>query len=116
MKPFDFAFNAFHRRYRGQAYSCQPTDYSQCTAVITQYQKSVCVSRTVPLLSCCPLTVCLRDEVIVHIQRPEDTPLNSNRRLIWCPFIPEDNEENPEDGCQTLALLHEDRVGITPIY
>lgn len=52
----------------------------------------------------------LRDEVIVHIRRPEDTPLNSNRRLIWCPFIPEDNDENPEDMCQTLALLHEDRV------
>ncbi|XP_061102510.1 enhancer of mRNA-decapping protein 4 isoform X3 [Conger conger] len=52
------------------------------------------------------------DEVIVHIRRPEDTPLNSNRRLIWCPFIPEENEENPEDACQTLALLHEDRAEV----
>ncbi|KAI7802563.1 enhancer of mRNA-decapping protein 4 [Triplophysa rosa] len=51
-------------------------------------------------------------EVIVHIRRPEDTPLNSNRRLIWCPFIPEDNDENPEDTCQTLALLHEDRAEV----
>ncbi|TSS72701.1 Enhancer of mRNA-decapping protein 4 [Bagarius yarrelli] len=54
----------------------------------------------------------LRDEVIVHIRRPDDTPLNSSRRLIWCPFIPEDNEENPEDGCQTVALLHEDRAEV----
>uniref|UniRef100_A0A9J8CS51 Enhancer of mRNA-decapping protein 4 n=1 Tax=Cyprinus carpio carpio TaxID=630221 RepID=A0A9J8CS51_CYPCA len=54
----------------------------------------------------------IQDEVIVHIRRPEDTPLNSNRRLIWCPFIPEDNDENPEDACQTLALLHEDRAEV----
>ncbi|XP_051953826.1 enhancer of mRNA-decapping protein 4-like [Xyrauchen texanus] len=52
------------------------------------------------------------DEVIVHIRRPDDTPLNSNRRLIWCPFIPEDNFENLEDPCQTLALLHEDRAEV----
>lgn len=52
------------------------------------------------------------DEVIVHIRRPEETPLNCNRRLIWSPFIPEENEENPEDGCQTLALLHEDRAEV----
>lgn len=68
------------------------------------------------LLLCYPLTVSIREEMIVHIRRPEDTPLNSNRRLIWCPFIPEDNDENPEDGCQTLALLHEDRVGIIFYY
>uniref|UniRef100_A0A4W5R4Q0 Enhancer of mRNA-decapping protein 4 n=1 Tax=Hucho hucho TaxID=62062 RepID=A0A4W5R4Q0_9TELE len=52
------------------------------------------------------------DQVIVHVRRPEDTPLNSNRRLIWCPFILEDNEENPEDVSQTLALLHEDRAEV----
>uniref|UniRef100_A0A8C7J6S8 Enhancer of mRNA-decapping protein 4 n=1 Tax=Oncorhynchus kisutch TaxID=8019 RepID=A0A8C7J6S8_ONCKI len=52
------------------------------------------------------------DQVIVHVRRPEDTPLNSNRRLIWCPFILEDNEENPEDASQTLALLHEDRAEV----
>uniref|UniRef100_A0A8C7F2H8 Enhancer of mRNA-decapping protein 4 n=1 Tax=Oncorhynchus kisutch TaxID=8019 RepID=A0A8C7F2H8_ONCKI len=50
--------------------------------------------------------------LVVHIRRPEDTPLNSNRRLIWCPFILEDNEENPEDASQTLALLHEDRAEV----
>uniref|UniRef100_A0A8C1GIP9 Enhancer of mRNA-decapping protein 4 n=1 Tax=Cyprinus carpio TaxID=7962 RepID=A0A8C1GIP9_CYPCA len=54
----------------------------------------------------------IQDEVLVHIRRPEDTPLNSNRRLIWCPFILEDNDENPEDACQTLALLHEDRAEV----
>ncbi|XP_030622392.1 enhancer of mRNA-decapping protein 4 [Chanos chanos] len=54
----------------------------------------------------------IQDEVVVHIRRPEDTPLNSNRRLIWCPFIPEDNDESPEDACQTLALLHEDRAEV----
>uniref|UniRef100_A0A673WMJ8 Enhancer of mRNA-decapping protein 4 n=1 Tax=Salmo trutta TaxID=8032 RepID=A0A673WMJ8_SALTR len=52
------------------------------------------------------------DQVIVHVRRPEDTLLNSNRRLIWCPFILEDNEENPEDASQTLALLHEDRAEV----
>ncbi|KAK0149334.1 Enhancer of mRNA-decapping protein 4 [Merluccius polli] len=46
------------------------------------------------------------------ILRPEDTPLNSHRRLIWCPFILEDNEENQEDTNQTLALLHEDRAEV----
>uniref|UniRef100_A0A8C7R081 Enhancer of mRNA-decapping protein 4 n=1 Tax=Oncorhynchus mykiss TaxID=8022 RepID=A0A8C7R081_ONCMY len=54
----------------------------------------------------------IQDQVVVHIRRPEDTPLNSNRRLIWCPFILEDNEENPEDASQTLALLHEDRAEV----
>ncbi|XP_041964644.1 enhancer of mRNA-decapping protein 4 isoform X5 [Alosa sapidissima] len=54
----------------------------------------------------------IQDEVVVHIRRPEDTPLNSHRRLIWCPFIPEDNEESPEESCQTLALLHEDRAEV----
>ncbi|XP_062860187.1 enhancer of mRNA-decapping protein 4 [Trichomycterus rosablanca] len=57
----------------------------------------------------------IQDEIIVHIRRPEDTPLNSNRRLIWCPFIPEDNEESPEEACQTLALLHEDRAEVWDI-
>lgn len=50
------------------------------------------------------------DQVVVHIRRPEDTPLNSHRRLIWCPFIQDDNEDNQDDTSQTLALLHEDRV------
>ncbi|CAL9697140.1 unnamed protein product [Knipowitschia caucasica] len=49
------------------------------------------------------------EEIIVHIRRPEDTPLNPHRRLIWCPFILDDNEENQDDISQTLALLHEDR-------
>lgn len=53
-----------------------------------------------------------RDQVVVHIRRPEDTPLNSHRRLIWCPFIQDDNEENQDDTSQTLALLHEDRVSV----
>ncbi|XP_014852411.1 PREDICTED: enhancer of mRNA-decapping protein 4 isoform X1 [Poecilia mexicana] len=48
------------------------------------------------------------DQIVVHIQRPEDAPLNSHRRLIWCPYILEDNEENQDDTSQTLALLHED--------
>ncbi|KAF7660134.1 hypothetical protein LDENG_00287480 [Lucifuga dentata] len=52
------------------------------------------------------------DQVVVHIRRPEDTPLNSHRRLIWCPFIPDDNDENQDDGSQTLALLHEDRAEV----
>ncbi|KAM4734818.1 enhancer of mRNA-decapping protein 4 isoform 1-T1 [Anableps anableps] len=52
------------------------------------------------------------DQIVVHIQRPEDTPLNSHRRLIWCPFILEDSEENQDDTSQTLALLHEDRAEV----
>ncbi|XP_048886559.1 enhancer of mRNA-decapping protein 4-like isoform X1 [Brienomyrus brachyistius] len=54
----------------------------------------------------------IQDEILVHIRRPADTPLSSNRRLIWCPFIPEENEEGPEESCQTLALLHEDRAEV----
>lgn len=53
-----------------------------------------------------------RDQIVVHIRRPEDTRLNSHRRLIWCPFILDDNEENQDDTSQTLALLHEDRVSL----
>ncbi|XP_041852638.1 enhancer of mRNA-decapping protein 4 isoform X3 [Melanotaenia boesemani] len=52
------------------------------------------------------------DQIVVHIQRPEDTPLNSHRRLIWCPFILDDSEENQDDVSQTLALLHEDRAEV----
>ncbi|KAK2841882.1 hypothetical protein Q5P01_012082 [Channa striata] len=52
------------------------------------------------------------DQIVVHIRRPEDTPLNSHRRLIWCPFILDDNEENQDDPSQTLALLHEDRAEV----
>lgn len=48
--------------------------------------------------------------MVVHVQRPENTPLNSHRRLVWCPFIQDDSEENQDDASQTLALLHEDRV------
>lgn len=52
------------------------------------------------------------DQVVVHIRRPDDIPLNSHRRLIWCPFIQDDNEDNQDDTSQTLALLHEDRVEV----
>ncbi|KAM3609289.1 uncharacterized protein V6R79_012488 [Siganus canaliculatus] len=52
------------------------------------------------------------DQVVVHIRRPDNTPLNSHRRLIWCPFIQDDNEENQDDTSQTLALLHEDRAEV----
>lgn len=52
------------------------------------------------------------DQIVVHVRRPEDTPLNSYRRLIWCPFILDDNEENQDDTSQTLALLHEDRAEV----
>ncbi|XP_053283390.1 enhancer of mRNA-decapping protein 4 isoform X2 [Pleuronectes platessa] len=52
------------------------------------------------------------DQIVIHIRRPDDTPLNSHRRLIWCPFILDDNEENQDDVSQTLALLHEDRAEV----
>ncbi|KAM8861537.1 enhancer of mRNA-decapping protein 4 [Synchiropus picturatus] len=52
------------------------------------------------------------DQIVVHVRRPEDTPLSSHRRLIWCPFILDDSEENQDDASQTLALLHEDRAEV----
>ncbi|XP_067853923.1 enhancer of mRNA-decapping protein 4 isoform X1 [Heptranchias perlo] len=53
----------------------------------------------------------IQEKIVVHIKRPDGTPLNTNRRIIWCPFIPEENDEN-EDGSQTLAVLHEDRAEV----
>ncbi|XP_061628678.1 enhancer of mRNA-decapping protein 4 isoform X3 [Phyllopteryx taeniolatus] len=61
-------------------------------------------------LTCTSSTIL--DQIVVHIRRPSDTPLNLHRRLIWCPFIPDDNEDNPDDTSQTLALLHEDRAEV----
>ncbi|XP_067091663.1 enhancer of mRNA-decapping protein 4 isoform X1 [Osmerus mordax] len=52
------------------------------------------------------------DQVVVYIRRPEDTPLNSTRRLIWCPYIQEEQDDSPEDSSQTLALLHQDRAEV----
>ncbi|NXB85010.1 EDC4 protein, partial [Vidua chalybeata] len=54
----------------------------------------------------------IQEEILVNIKRPDNTPLNTFRRIIWCPFIPDDNEESGEEGSQTLALLHEDRAEV----
>ncbi|XP_015729133.1 enhancer of mRNA-decapping protein 4 isoform X2 [Coturnix japonica] len=54
----------------------------------------------------------IQEEILVNIKRPDGTPLNTSRRIIWCPFIPDDSEENSEEGSQTLALLHEDRAEV----
>nr|XP_056718805.1 enhancer of mRNA-decapping protein 4 isoform X2 [Euleptes europaea] len=54
----------------------------------------------------------IQEEILVNIKRPDGTPLNSFRRIIWCPFIPDENEETCEEGSQTLALLHEDRAEV----
>ncbi|CAH2324898.1 enhancer of mRNA-decapping 4 isoform X1 [Pelobates cultripes] len=55
----------------------------------------------------------IQDEILVHLQRPDDTPLNNLRRIIWCPYIPEENEDaSQEDASQTIALLHEDRAEV----
>uniref|UniRef100_A0A8C0HF22 Enhancer of mRNA-decapping protein 4 n=1 Tax=Buteo japonicus TaxID=224669 RepID=A0A8C0HF22_9AVES len=54
----------------------------------------------------------IQEEILVNIKRPDNTPLNTSRRIIWCPFIPDDNEESGEEGSQTLALLHEDRAEV----
>ncbi|XP_021263666.1 enhancer of mRNA-decapping protein 4 isoform X1 [Numida meleagris] len=54
----------------------------------------------------------IQEEILVNIKRPDSTPLNTSRRIIWCPFIPDDNEDNSEEGSQTLALLHEDRAEV----
>ncbi|XP_077566843.1 enhancer of mRNA-decapping protein 4 [Stigmatopora nigra] len=61
-------------------------------------------------LTCTSSTIL--DQIVVHIRSPQDTPLNLHRRLIWCPFIPDENEDNQEDPSQTLALLHEDRAEV----
>ncbi|KAM9814824.1 enhancer of mRNA-decapping protein 4 isoform 1-T1 [Syngnathus typhle] len=61
-------------------------------------------------LTCTSSTIL--DQIVVHIQRPQDTPLNLHRRLIWCPFIPDENDDNQDDNSQTLALLHEDRAEV----
>ncbi|XP_030313667.1 enhancer of mRNA-decapping protein 4 isoform X1 [Calypte anna] len=54
----------------------------------------------------------IQEEILVNIKRPDNTPLNTSRRIIWCPFIPDDNEDSGEEGSQTLALLHEDRAEV----
>lgn len=51
-----------------------------------------------------------RDQVVIHIRRPEETQLSSYRRIIWCPFIQDDSEDSQDATSQTLALLHEDMV------
>lgn len=51
-----------------------------------------------------------RDQVVIHIRRPEETQLSSYRRIIWCPFIQDDGEDSQDATSQTLALLHEDMV------
>lgn len=54
----------------------------------------------------------IQEEIVVNIKRSEGTPLNHFRRIIWCPYIPEENEDSSEEGSQTLALLHEDRAEV----
>ncbi|XP_026574889.1 enhancer of mRNA-decapping protein 4-like [Pseudonaja textilis] len=54
----------------------------------------------------------IQEEILVNIKRSDGTPLNNFRRIIWCPFIPDENEESCEEGSQTLALLHEDRAEV----
>ncbi|XP_064436410.1 enhancer of mRNA-decapping protein 4 isoform X3 [Mirounga angustirostris] len=54
----------------------------------------------------------IQEEILVHIQQPEGTALNHFRRIIWCPFIPEESEDCCEEGSPTVALLHEDRAEV----
>ncbi|CAN0011816.1 unnamed protein product [Rangifer tarandus platyrhynchus] len=54
----------------------------------------------------------IQEEILVHIRQPEGTPLNHFRRIIWCPFIPEESEDCCEEGSPTVALLHEDRAEV----
>ncbi|KAM4723054.1 enhancer of mRNA-decapping protein 4-like [Rhinophrynus dorsalis] len=55
----------------------------------------------------------IQDDIVVHIQRPDTTPLNNFRRIIWCPYIPDENEENTsEESSQIVALLHEDKAEV----
>ncbi|XP_023618886.1 enhancer of mRNA-decapping protein 4 isoform X5 [Myotis lucifugus] len=54
----------------------------------------------------------IQEEILVHIRQPEGTPLNHFRRIIWCPFIPEESEDCCEEGSPMVALLHEDRAEV----
>uniref|UniRef100_A0A5F8ANX3 Enhancer of mRNA-decapping protein 4 n=2 Tax=Catarrhini TaxID=9526 RepID=A0A5F8ANX3_MACMU len=54
----------------------------------------------------------IQEEILVHIRQPEGTPLNHFRRIIWCPFIPEESEDCCEESSPTVALLHEDRAEV----
>ncbi|XP_058135813.1 enhancer of mRNA-decapping protein 4 isoform X3 [Dasypus novemcinctus] len=54
----------------------------------------------------------IQEEILVHIRQPEGTALNHFRRIIWCPFIPEESEDCCEEGSPTVALLHEDRAEV----
>ncbi|XP_075393868.1 enhancer of mRNA-decapping protein 4 isoform X2 [Tenrec ecaudatus] len=54
----------------------------------------------------------IQEEILIHIRQPEGTPLNHFRRIIWCPFIPEESEDCCEEGSPTVALLHEDRAEV----
>ncbi|XP_004913558.1 enhancer of mRNA-decapping protein 4 isoform X2 [Xenopus tropicalis] len=55
----------------------------------------------------------IQDDIVVHIRRPENTVLSNFRRIIWCPYIPEESEENVvDDTSQTVALLHEDKAEV----
>lgn len=54
----------------------------------------------------------IQEEILVHIRQPEGTALNHFRRIIWCPFIPEESEDCCEESSPTVALLHEDRAEV----
>ncbi|XP_040838450.1 enhancer of mRNA-decapping protein 4 isoform X2 [Ochotona curzoniae] len=54
----------------------------------------------------------IQEEILIHIRQPEGTPLNHFRRIIWCPFIPEESEDCCEESSPTVALLHEDRAEV----
>ncbi|KAG8437789.1 hypothetical protein GDO86_008481, partial [Hymenochirus boettgeri] len=55
----------------------------------------------------------LQVDTVVHIRRSEDSQLSNFRRIIWCPYISEESEENSsEEASQTVALLHEDKAEV----
>ncbi|XP_048211253.1 enhancer of mRNA-decapping protein 4 isoform X2 [Perognathus longimembris pacificus] len=54
----------------------------------------------------------IQEEILVHIRQPEGTSLNQFRRIIWCPFIPEESEDCCEESSPMVALLHEDRAEV----
>ncbi|XP_042556680.1 enhancer of mRNA-decapping protein 4 isoform X1 [Dipodomys spectabilis] len=54
----------------------------------------------------------IQEEILVHIRQPEGASLNQFRRIIWCPFIPEESEDCCEESSPMVALLHEDRAEV----
>lgn len=58
--------------------------------------------------------------LLLHVSRPAGTAASPNHRLIWCPYIPEDDSETDrddgdgsEDAGKLLVLTHDEVVSLS---